>query len=70
MNTIPTVAPTPARIFRRLVAACYVAYLRIGLKAAKDDAEAYRQQAEHALTRRAIAERHAINLQRRIDAIR
>jgi hypothetical protein len=70
MTSIPTLAPTPARLFRRLVAALHVAYLRIGLKAARDDAEAYRQQMEHAAIRSMNAERHAINLQRRIDALR
>jgi hypothetical protein len=70
MTSIPTLAPTPARIFRRCVAALHVVYLRIGLKATRDDIEAYRQQADHAQARKVIAERHAIRLQRRIDAIR
>jgi hypothetical protein len=67
---VQTVSPTAARLLRRCVAALHVVYLRIGLKATRDDIEAYRQQAEHAQARKVIAERHAIRLQRRIDAIR
>jgi hypothetical protein len=70
VSTIQTQAPTPARLFRRCLAALHVVYLRIGLKAAKDDAEAYRQQAEHAQARKVIAEREAVRLQRRIEAVR
>lgn len=70
MNTIRTVAPTPARLLRRCVAALHVAYLRVGLKAARDDAEAYRQQMEYAAVKSMNAEREASRLQRRIDAIR
>jgi hypothetical protein len=70
MNVVRTLAPTPARLWRRFVAALHVGYLRVGLKAAQDDIEAYRQQVEYANTRRSKAERHAACLQRRIDAIR
>lgn len=70
MNTIRTESPTPVRLVRRFLAACYAQYLRIGIAAARADAKAYAEQAEHAQAMRAISERHAAKLQRRLGAIR
>jgi hypothetical protein len=70
VKAIPTESPSAVRAFRAVVARAHAAYIAIGIKAAEDDAKAYREQAATAQARAAAAERHAAQLRRKFNAIR
>lgn len=70
MNTIPTLAPTPARLLRRFVAALHACFLEAWLRAAERDMHAYHDQADYCEMRATICGRRAAELRQRLHSIR